>query len=69
MPVYRAFLLRCWSEGERTPEQHPDWRFSLIEIGREQRQRGFASFEALVEFIASEVIGKSEESSPEDDSL
>ena len=29
---YRAYLLRCWREGETAPSEEPLWRFSVEEI-------------------------------------
>ena len=29
---YRAYLLRCWQEGEAAPGKEPLWRFSVEEI-------------------------------------
>jgi len=29
---YRAYLLRCWREGETAPGEEPLWRFSVEEI-------------------------------------
>ncbi len=69
MQTHRAFVLRCWCEGETPPDGHPDWRFSLIEIGGEQRPQGFANLQRLVAFLTSEVIGQAEERRPEEGSL
>lgn len=58
---YRAYLLRCWREGEAAPGQEPLWRFSVEEILHERRRKGFSSLEALVAFIRSELaIGEEE---------
>ena len=54
---YRAYLLRCWQEGER-------WFFSLEEVSGERRRHGFPDLKALVAFLRREVIAK-EEASPE----
>jgi hypothetical protein len=47
---YRAYLLRCWREGE-------EWRFYLGEVSGERRQYGFSSLEALVAFLRTQVMG------------
>lgn len=41
---YRAFLLRCWQEGEA-------WRYSVESAGDEEGRRGFGSLEALVAWL------------------
>ena len=53
MQLYRAFLLRCWST--QTEEALGPWRFSLEEVGPERQRMGFASLEALMAYISSEL--------------
>jgi hypothetical protein len=55
---YRAYLLRCWHEGEAAPGEAPAWRFSLEEVAGERRRRGFVSLEALVVFLRTELRGE-----------
>ena len=63
-PPYRAYLLRCWRDGEATPDDgEPCWRFSLEEILHERRHRGFGSLEALVAFLRAELTGGTDEHS------
>jgi hypothetical protein len=56
----RAYLLRCWREGES--DQEPVWRFSVEEVLRERRQKGFNSLGALVAFLKAELGGANEDS-------
>jgi hypothetical protein len=47
---YRAFLIRCWHEGE-------NWRFTLETIGQERQWRlGFARYEQLSAFLKQQFI-------------
>jgi hypothetical protein len=78
---YRAYLLRCWQEGEAAPGQEPPWRFSVEEIlpfapsagsGQhklrtlhERRRKGFNGLEALIAFLRAELAAGEEE--PPDD--
>jgi len=62
---YRAYLLRCWQEGEATAGQEPTWRFSVEEVLRERRRQGFSSLEGLIAFLRAELAGGEEE--PSDD--
>jgi hypothetical protein len=45
---YRAFLLRCWIEAG---DVKPVWRFTLVCLGEERVKRGFASLEALLDYL------------------
>jgi hypothetical protein len=51
----RAYLLRCWQEGEAAAGQEPLWRFSVEEIVPERRRKGFTSLEALLAFLRAEL--------------
>jgi CRISPR/Cas system endoribonuclease Cas6 (RAMP superfamily) len=53
---YRAYLLRCWQEGEMETDQEPLWRFSVEDVFGERRRQGFGSLEALVAFLRVELI-------------
>ncbi len=54
---YRCFLMRCWREGDPSPESDapPAWRFMLVEIGREPATQGFTSLESLSAFLAESL--------------
>jgi hypothetical protein len=58
---YRAYLLRCWQEGETTSGEKPHWRFSLEGVLHERRRRGFDSLQALVAFLQAELAGRCDE--------
>jgi hypothetical protein len=62
---YRAYLLRCWQEGEAAPGQEPPWRFSVEEILHERRRQGLNGLEALIAFLRAELAAGEEE--PSDD--
>jgi CRISPR/Cas system endoribonuclease Cas6 (RAMP superfamily) len=51
---YRAYLLRCWQEGDIGTDQEPLWRFSVEDVFGERRWQGFGSLEALVAFLRVE---------------
>ena len=53
---YRAYLLRCWQEGDMGTDQEPLWRFSMEDVFGERRWQGFGSLEALVAFLSVELI-------------
>ena len=55
---YRSYVLRCWQEKQASPEQPPEWRFTVQDISEAQRQPAFGSFEQLVAFLRSEILGK-----------
>jgi hypothetical protein len=50
----RAFLLRCWQEGEPQPGEEPHWRFSLEEVLPKGPRQGFPRLEALLAFLRAE---------------
>jgi hypothetical protein len=52
---YRAYLLRCWQEGEPTPGEEPHWRFSIEEVLLKRRRRAFSSVQALAAFLKIEL--------------
>jgi hypothetical protein len=54
-PAYRAFLLRCWREAGAGPEGRAAWRFSLVEPGDRETERGFPDLEALVDYLRREL--------------
>lgn len=56
--AYRSYLLRCWQEKPADPEQPPLWRFMLQDVADAQRQHAFSSFEQLVAFLRTEILGK-----------
>jgi P pilus assembly chaperone PapD len=62
---YRAYLLRCWREGEAASDREPLWRFSVEEILPERRRKGFNNLEALIAFLRAELEGSEDE--PSDD--
>jgi hypothetical protein len=55
--TYRAFLLRCWREAGAGPSGQATWRFSLVEPGNGETERGFASLEALLAHLRQELEG------------
>ena len=54
--LYRAYLLRCWQEGDAEIDQEPLWRFSVEDVFGERRRQGFGSLEALIEFLRVELV-------------
>ena len=74
-PSYRAYLLRCWQEGEAAPGEEPLWRFSVEEILpfdklrtlHERRRKGFSSLGGLIAFLRAELARGKEE--PSDDKV
>jgi hypothetical protein len=61
-PYQRAYLLRCWQEGEVIPGNEPYWRFSVEEIPQDkQRRQGFNSLGALFAFLRAELVDGQEE--------
>ena len=53
---YRAYLLRCWQEGDMGTDQEPIWRLSVEDVFGERRWQGFGSLEALVAFLSVELV-------------
>jgi hypothetical protein len=51
----RAYLLRCWQEGEAAPGKKVRWRFSLESVLQRRPRRGFDSLEALAAFLQAEL--------------
>ena len=64
---YRAYLLRCWREGEAAPGQEPHWRLSVEEVLNERRRKWFSSLGALIAFLRAELAGGEQE--PSDDEM
>lgn len=54
--LYRAYLLRCWQEGDVGTDRETLWRFSVEDVFGERRRQGFGSLEALVAFLRVELI-------------
>jgi hypothetical protein len=59
-PRYRSYLLTFWEERSQDPATPAVWRFRL-ENPRTGQQRGFASLEALVVFLRTELVGEEDE--------
>ena len=57
---YRAFLLRCWQEGQLPDEGEPGeslaWRFALVAIDDEPGAKGFACLEDLFDYLRGHLI-------------
>jgi len=51
----RAYLIRCWQEGEDAPGAAPRWRFSAEEVLHDRRRRGFADLASLLAFLRAEL--------------
>lgn len=51
---YCAYLLRCWAEHSAQHDHPLIWRFS-VQDPHTGKQRGFASFDLLVEFLLQEL--------------
>jgi hypothetical protein len=56
-PHYHAYLLRCWQEQSLHNTGLAGWRVSIEDPHTGQR-RGFASFQALIAFLAAELSGE-----------
>lgn len=54
-PLYRAYLLRCWQEGQAAPDGEPGWRFSVEEVLYRRRRWGFTGLESLLGFLQAEL--------------
>ncbi len=59
--TYRAYLIRCWQEGEY-------WRFILETIGPDRPRRGFGRFEEMVAFLQA-ALTEGDTRSTEDEDL
>jgi hypothetical protein len=57
-PRYRSYLLTLWEERGRDSSKPRVWRFRL-EDPRTGKQRGFATVEALVAALESEMASAS----------
>lgn len=57
---YRAFLLRCWQEGQLENGEEPGesltWRFALVPIDDEPGAKGFACLEDLFGYLHGQLI-------------
>ena len=53
-PRYCAWLLRCWEVPGEAPDAPAPWRCSLEDPHTHER-RGFASLEALMDFLRAEL--------------
>ncbi len=53
--AYRAYLLRCWREGEVSGGEGPTWRFSVEEVLGERRRWGFGRLEEVMAFLQSDL--------------
>ena len=58
-PRYCAYLLRCWETRGQRPTRPTTWRFSVEDIHTGER-RGFASVQALIAFLETELAGEEE---------
>ena len=51
----RAYLIRCWQEGEDLPGALPRWRFSAEEVLHDRHRRGFVDLASLFAFLHVEL--------------
>jgi hypothetical protein len=61
--LHRAYLVRCWQEGESTCDGKPIWRFSVEEVLHERYLKGFGSLEEMIAFLRVELTGHEDEMS------
>jgi hypothetical protein len=59
-PRYRSYLLTFWEERSQDPAAPTVWRFSLQDP-RTDRRRGFASLEALLDFLRMQLVTDQDE--------
>ena len=58
---HRAYLLRCWREGDVGKGNGQPWRFAVEEVFGERRRQGFGSLDALLAFLKVELACELEE--------
>jgi hypothetical protein len=56
----RAYLIRCWQEGDVGSSGAVRWRFSVEEVLHEASRRGFADLDSLLDYLYGELTGESE---------
>lgn len=61
---YRAYLLRCWFEGEAVEDQAPLWRFSMEEVLDQRRRLGFSHLEDIMAFLRTELAANPQTGEP-----
>ena len=54
--AYRTYLLRCWRQIERGPQDLSELRFSLQEILQKKREFGFGDFDEMVNFLVEDLL-------------
>ena len=54
-PLYRSYLLRCWTEHGYTAGHRGRWRFSVEDV-RTATRHGFTTWEARVTFLRTELL-------------
>lgn len=52
---YRVFLVRCWKEIDSSVPVGEAWRFTLVQVGEDERKRGFARLEDLFTFLRDQL--------------
>jgi hypothetical protein len=57
----RAFLLRCWPEGDAAHGGETRWRYSLEGVLPKRSRQGFDDLESLVAFVRGELTGNGDE--------
>ena len=53
----RAYLIRCWQEGDLSSQGAVRWRFSAETVLHEASRRGFADLESLLDYLRTEFDG------------
>ena len=51
----RAYLIRCWREGDATSPGAARWRFSVEEVLYRRKRQGFQDLPSLVAFLRAEL--------------
>ena len=52
---YRVFLLRCWKEIDSSASEGAVWRFTLVQVGKDERKRGFCCLADLFNFLQDQL--------------
>jgi len=55
----RAYLIRCWQEGDADSPGAVRWRFSVEAVLHKGTRRGYADLASLLDYLRAELAGPS----------
>jgi hypothetical protein len=65
VPIYQAFLLRCWPLSTDATDRPTAWRFELQEVSVDSAKHRFNDLEQVCAFVATKLNAAAVDNEPD----